>query len=128
MAKNKTKAAKEAVKVIPLADKGTKNTNPSKKEKNTEKLKDANLADAGKEAAKKKESKELMYQYPADIKSGSQKKDFRRKARARLKSFDKTIAKLTTSTEPGDKKELEKVTKEMDAWKKETYNKSYSKN
>lgn len=91
-----------------------------KKDKNKDKLSpkaekelsDANTAKAAKDEVTERHTK---YIYPAEVKSTQDKKDFRRKARAKIAEFTKAINKL--KKKPEDAKELHKKEKEYAAWK-----------
>lgn len=78
------------------------------------KLTDANVTKAAKDAETERHTK---YIYPAEVKTSKDKKDFRRKARAKIAEFTKAINKLKKSTEAGAEKELSKKQKEYNEWK-----------
>lgn len=92
------------------------------------KVQSANLAVTTKKAAanKKEEEKaaerETKYQYPDTCKTPDDKKEFRRKARASLRKYEKELAGLKESNEKADKKLLKEREAEFTGWKSETYN------
>lgn len=73
------------------------------------------------------EGRELKYVYPADCKTKSQKKEFRRKARATLKSFEKQISKFEKSTDKKAKADLRESRAAFAEWQSETYGKALPK-
>lgn len=97
---------------------------PKKKKKKLGEKGDKELATKNVEKAAKDEATErhTKYIYPAEVKTIKDKKDFRRKARAKIAEFTKKLNKLKKSTEEADKKELTKTEKEFNTWKAEHLN------
>lgn len=100
---------------------GAEKTSPSKKAKGKDKVKQANLEKAGKDASKKVADREVKYAYPTDCNTASKKKVFRRNARAAARRFDKAISALKTSKEKNAKVDLEKLKKDQATFVKQTY-------
>lgn len=94
-----------------------KTTDPSTSADKAKNLDKANMAKAAKDTV----IRESIYQYPADCTSKTDKKNFRRKARAAALSFDKVIAGLKKSNTPADKTELKTQLKAQAEWKAATY-------
>ena len=67
----------------------------------------------------------LKYRYPDDINDQLSRKDWRRKVRAKIASFEKKIANLTkvnaSTMTPDEQKELARAQKKFQAYKDEIY-------
>src|SRR6478609_4979198 len=92
------------------------------KKQKVEGLSKANVEKAAKDAVAPAE-RETMYIYPVDAKTASAKKDFRRKARAAKKAFEKNLARLTKSNEKADHAKLKEIEGQFKDWKKGIYTK-----
>jgi len=92
-------------------------------EKPKEKKKDRKLDESTAQETVKKAiaKKELKYIYPEDCKTGADKKAFRTKARAALKTWKKDIKKLEIAKAPAS--EIEAKQKEFRKWKRGIYTK-----
>jgi hypothetical protein len=102
----------------PAVTKGTKVANPTKATKSLDKV---NAQKAAKDVTAEKAPRELKYAYPEDFKTNSQKKAFRRNARAAAKRFEKALAELGKSTDPHATKDLKAKRQEFIKFQQETY-------
>lgn len=116
------------------AEKPTSPANKVQDTRDTKKVQKVNLDKAtkdvvmGKEDKKDKKdkettvsSKELKYSYPEDVKTASDKKTFRRNARAKQAQFEKSMQKLMDSKDPNAATEIDKIETERAAWAKKIY-------
>lgn len=97
----------------------TLTTSPAKESKKDSALTKANVEKVAKAVTEPRPSK---YAYPDNVKTASDKKAFRRNARAKSKVFAREMEKLQSSTEKSAKAELKKMSEEFKAFEASTYN------
>ena len=122
--KNRSERAEELAVTNDTTKTVTELPKKKKKKKNLDAKADKDLTTANVAKAAKDEVTDRVtkYHYPAEVKTTKDKKDFRRKARAKIAEFTKKITKLTKSTDEGDKKALKATQAEFDAWKEKNLN------
>lgn len=96
----------------------TTTTDTAKRKLGNQKLAKKNLKDSTKELkANALPSRELKYNYPKDCITPDQKKEFRRKTRATLRSFDKKLTLQANAKEQPSKKELKEISTQFQGFK-----------
>jgi hypothetical protein len=87
--------------------------------KAAQELTKANATKAAKDVTQERLTK---YIYPENVKTGAEKKEYRRKMRAQFASYKKKLSSLEKSKEAGAEKELKTVSKDFEQFKAAHYN------
>lgn len=96
----------------------TTTTDTAKRKLGNQKLAKRNLKDSTKALkAQATTNRELKYVYPKDCITPDQKKEFRRKTRAALRSFEKKLTIKGDAKEQPSKKELKEISAELQGFK-----------
>lgn len=117
---NRSARAESATEIkdsVKVAEKKAKKKNREGKDIPKEAKKELESANITKAAKDEVTERHTKYIYPADVKSTKEKKDFRRKARAKIQAFEKEITRL--GKKPEDEKALKAKKKEFADWRAE---------
>ena len=107
------------------AKKGTNKTDLAKKQTKSAELNKANAEKAAKDVLSQRVTK---YIYPADVKTMEDKKEFRRRMRAKISSYEKKLRELGRSKDKDAPSQLKELQKDYTNWQKENLTQIISKN